>query len=351
LNSIVKRTCALLIGFALVAHVHARAAENSARHLDDLSARGSYVVQTLEFADLIDIARGRKVPIKVHLPTQGGPFPVVVVSHGAGGHWDANFAQAQHLASHGYVVLAVEHVGSNTDVLKRSLRFVANLEAMTRDAAEVLGRPKDISFAIDRAEQWNQTHETLRGRLDVQRTGVLGHSFGAYTTLVVAGMRPAVDWLKPALGSGHGLGPDLRDPRVACGVALSPPGPGEPFFVEASYGSLQTPLLGISGSEDRQQRAPPENRRRAFELWPPGDKYLIWLPNADHTAFSDSTGSKHAMLPSRSRSEVQPVVRVATLLFFNACLKNDASARESLTAAALRPYWRGSADGLEVLRK
>jgi predicted dienelactone hydrolase len=329
----------------------ARGAENAARPPDDLSASGPLAVQTLEFPDLTDATRGRRVPIKVHLPTQGGPFPVVVVSHGAGGHWDANFAQAQHLASHGYVVLAVEHVGSNTEVMKRSFRFVANLEAMTRDAAEVLGRPKDISFAIDRAQQWNATHQILHDRLDVRRIGVLGHSFGAYTTLVVVGMRPALDWLKPPVAPGHGIGPDLRDPRVACGVALSPQGPGEPFFIEASYASLQTPLFGISGSADKQQGAPPENRRRAFDLWPPGDKYLIWLPGADHTAFSDSSGTKHVMLPSRSRKEVQPIVRAATLVFFNACLKDDATARQSLTAAALKPYWRGSSDGFEVLHK
>jgi predicted dienelactone hydrolase len=325
--------CALFVGAAFVACVHARGAGSTAQPGNDLPARGPFVVQTIEFPDLTDAARGRRVPIKVHLPTQGGPFPVVIVSHGAGGHWDANFAQAQHLASHGYVVLAVEHVGSNTEVLKRSFRLVANLEAMTRDANEVLGRPKDIGFAIDRAGQWNGTHERLRGRLDMAKIGVLGHSFGAYTTLVVAGMRPALDWLEPKVGPGHGLGPDLRDSRdsrVTCGVALSPQGPGEPFFVEASYASLRTPLLAISGSADRQQHARPENRRRAFQLWPPGDKYF---------------------LPSRSRGEVQPVVRAATLLFFDAYLKGDVSARQSLTATALRPYWRGGADGVEVLSK
>ncbi|HTT13346.1 MAG TPA: dienelactone hydrolase family protein [Burkholderiaceae bacterium] len=350
-TSTVRRTWRLFIGAVLVACVHAHAGANAPRPADDLAAAGPFAVQTLEFPDLIDATRGRKVPIKVHVPATGGPFPVVVVSHGAGGHWDANFAQARHLASHGYVVLAVEHVGSNTEVMKRSFRFVANLEAMTRNAAEVLGRPKDIGFAIDRAEEWNRTHEVLRGRLDVKKVGVLGHSFGAYTTLVVAGMRPALDWLKPPVGPGHGLGPDLRDTRVACGVALSPQGPGEPFFIESSYASLQIPLLGISGSEDKQQRDRPENRRRAFELWPPGEKYLVWLAGADHLAFSDSTGSKHVMLPSRSRSDVQPVVRAATLLFFDACLKNDAAARQSLTAAALRRYWRGEADGIEVLHK
>jgi predicted dienelactone hydrolase len=318
----------------------------------DPFAPGALAVETIEFPDLADPARaGRRVPIKVHLPATGGPYPVVVLSHGGGGHWDANFAQAQHLASHGYVVLALEHVGSNTAVMKRSLRWGANLEAMTRDAEEVLGRPKDVSFAVDRAEQWSGSHERLRGRLDAAHVGALGHSFGAYTTLAVAGMRPALDWLVPTVPPGRGLGPDLRDRRVACGVALSPQGPGEPFFIEASYASLAVPLLGISGSRDEQQKASPDNRRRAFALWPAGDKYLIWLANADHTGFSDSTGSAHGVLPSRSRGDVQPVVRAATLAFFDACLKGDDGARSRLTRDALSPYLRGRVDDIEVMSR
>jgi predicted dienelactone hydrolase len=319
---------------------------------DDLSAPGARSVQTIVFPDTVDSSRARSVPIKVHLPEGPGPFPVVVFSHGAGGRWDANFAQAHHLASHGYVVLAVEHVGSNTAVLTRSFRLEANLRAMTRDAGEVLGRPKDVSFALDQAEKWNKTLERLKGKLDLEHAGVLGHSFGAYAALAVAGMRPALDWLTPRVSPGQGLGPDLRDPRVRCGVALSPQGPGEPFFIEASYASLRTPMLGISGDRDQQQEALPENRRRAFELWPPGDKYLVWLAHADHTAFSDSTGSTaRRMLPSNSREDAQPLVRAATLLFFNAYLKGDAEARKSLTVSGLTGYLRGVVDRVEVRSK
>jgi predicted dienelactone hydrolase len=342
---------AFLAGAAVVSGGYLSCAGAPLQAQTDLSAEGRLAVETIAFADLADPLRGRHVPIKVHLPAGDKPVPVVIVSHGGGGHWDANYAQAHHLASHGYAVLALEHVGSNTDVIKRAFAFMANLKAMTRDPDEVLGRPKDVSFAIDRAEEWNRVHPRLRGRLDVSRVGVLGHSFGAYTVLVVAGMRPALNWLVPAVPPGKGLGPDLRDNRVVCGVALSPQGPGEPFFIEESYASLKTPLLGISGSKDMQQGAPPENRRRAYALWPPGDTYLIWLSNADHTAFSDSTGSHRRMLPSAARDDVQPVVRAATLLFFNAYLKSDAAAKNSLSQEGLAPYLRGAVNAIEVMRK
>ena len=318
--------------------------------LADASAAGPWPVESIEFGALVDATRSRGVPIKLHAPSGAGPFPVVIVSHGGGGHWDANFAQARHLASHGYMVLALEHVGSNTEVLMRSQRPMESLLAMTRDATEVLGRPLDVRFAIDQAIEWNRSHPQLRGRLRIDRFGVMGHSYGAYTTLVVAGMRPALDWLVPA--QGRGMGPDLRDTRVACGVALSPQGPGEPFFTEASYASLQVPMLAMSGSKDAQQGdAPPENRRRAFELWPPGNKFMVWVDGADHLAFSDATGSGRRMLRSPARADVQRPVRAATLMFFESCLRLNDAAGLRLDDAALQPYLRGAVMRAEVVSK
>jgi predicted dienelactone hydrolase len=315
-------------------------------------ADGPLSTRTIEFPDLADDARGgRRVPIKVHLPSWTGPFPVVVLSHGAGGNWDSNFAQARHLASHGYVVLALEHVASNTERMRRSMRFGANLKAMTRDASEVLGRPRDVTFALDQAARWNASHGELAGTLDLSRVAVMGHSFGAYTALVACGARPALDWLVPRVEPGQGLGPELRDARVKACVALSPQGPGEPFFRDDSFASIDRPVLGISGSRDEQQGASPENRRRCFELLPPGTKVLVWIANADHMAFSDPTGSRRVSLPSRSRAEVQPIARAATLLFLEAQLRGDAEADARLSVHTLQGLARGSASQVEVLRK
>ena len=313
---------------------------------------GALTVTTIEFPDLKDEHRGgRRVPIKIHVPQQQGKWPVVVFSHGGGGNWNANFAQASHLAGHGYAVLCLEHVGSNTERMKEGLRFMENVKAMTRGSLEVLGRPKDVSFALDTAEEWNRTHPVLKGRLDLDRVGVLGHSFGAYTTLVVCGARPALDWLTPPVPPGKGLGPDLSDPRVAAGVALSPQGPGEPFFLETSYASVKTPLLGITGSRDKQQGAPPEHRRRFFELLPPGGKIFIWLANADHLGFSDSNGSGQRPLPSKSRADVQPLVRAATLFFFEATLRGDKEAEKGLSYESLKPLLRRVVNEMEIQKK
>ena len=317
------------------------------------SAPGRLTVETIAFPELTDVSRNlRSIPIKVHVPNEGGPFPVIVISHGAGGNWDTHYAQARHLASHGYAVLCVEHTGSNTQNMMRDAQIWANLIAMIRDSDEVLGRPPDISFALDRAEDWNASSAKLRGRLDMEHVGVMGHSFGAFTTMVICGMRPALNWLKPRVEPGTGIGPDLSDRRVDCGVALSPQGPDEPFFISESFDYLKVPLLGISGTNDQQQGGlPPETRLKAFTLWPAGQNKFIWISNARHLDFTDSTGSGQFAVPSPTREDVQTVVRAATLLFFNAHLKNEVSAQKLITTGGLKKFVHGSIDSIEVISK
>jgi predicted dienelactone hydrolase len=350
------RVPSFLLAFFLPAFV-VNAEDGASSLKSDLSEQGSIRSSEIDFPAIVDTARSdRRVPMKVHVPAGMGPFPTVVVSHGAGGNRDANFAQARHLATHGYIVVCLEHVGSNTkQALAGGLRIGKTIAAMTRDSHEVLNRPKDISFAIDQAIRWNRQHDQLRGKIDEKQIGVMGHSFGAFTTLVVCGARPALDWIQPPVGKGKGLGADLFDKRIRCGVALSPQGPGDPFFLEESYASIRVPLLGISGSKDKQQNFEPLHRKRGFQYWPDGERYLLWINNANHLSFSDSTGSKSRRenrltkaLASR-REDVQRVSRAATLVFYDQHLKQRADA--SLSEKDLGKYRRGIVDQIELLTK
>jgi len=329
------------------------------------AAAGDYEVRSILFPDLKSKSRpDREIPVRVHFPTAKGSWPVVIVSHGAGGGVDANFAQARHLATHGYMVCCVEHVGSNTERLKLKLKFWENLRDMTRDVDEVLGRPVDIKEVLDQVELWNGGHDELWGKFDLDHVAILGHSFGAYTALAVCGARPAMDWLRrdpvEALRpdrdflrtrTSKGLAPSQSDSRVDVGVALSPQGPGEPFFVERSFATIDRPVLGISGSRDKQQGASPENRKRFLALTPVPETLLVWLHGVEHAAFSDPTGSGRTGLPSATRRSAQPVVRAATLYFLDAHLKRRAESLAMLTSETLGSVAGNGIPEVEVFRK
>ena len=319
----------------------------------DLSAAGGCATAELQLsAERSAFGKKRPVPFRVHYPLAGENHAIVVISHGAGGHIDTHFAQAKHLASHGFVSICVEHVGSNLGRMTAGMRIAKNLREMTSDADEARNRPADISFAIDCAVEWNTKHPVLKRRMDTKRIAVMGHSYGAYTAMVICGIRPALTWFKPVIPPGKGLADSLRDKRVSCGIAMSPQAPGEPFFTKESYASLAVPLLGISGTDDRQQGGgSPEQRRDAFSLWPDGQHAFVWLANAKHSDFTDSMGSERRMLPSSTRESVQHISRVATLMFLNTHLSSGPRKSDGLSVSSLRRYLRGAVDSVSVLTK
>ncbi|NBX93930.1 MAG: hypothetical protein EBQ85_11930, partial [Proteobacteria bacterium] len=118
--------------------------------------------------------------------------------------------------------------------------------------------------------------------------------------------------------------------------------------------SLRVPLLGMSGTKDKQQNGePPIARFESFKLWPEMKKrnLFIWLGNASHLDFTDSTGGDVQGRESSSRADVQKVVRTAILMFFNKCLKNENSSSAVITGDSLKPYLQGEINSIEVLSK
>lgn len=307
---------------------------------------GPFRLETIEFPDLRDVQRGRRrVPMKVHFPREAGRYPLAIFSHGGAGNWDAHLYQARHLASHGYVSLCLEHVYSNNVRVKMLAfgakgtlkeRFNEALLGITKDPKAVLERPKDASFAIDKAIEWDRMHPELRGKIDTKKIAVIGHSYGAHTVLAVCGARPILKYLEPAVGPGKGLAGNLSDPRVTIGIAMSPQGPGTSRFGRESYKTINRPLLCFSGSKDLQfghdgRQQPAEKRLEGFRLFPAGEKYMLWLEKADHFAFADNP--KAHLFPSSARRDAQRICKVMALAFCDAYLKGSDKARKQLTEA------------------
>ncbi len=126
----------------------------------------------------------------------GGPYPVLIFSHGWEGFRAQNTFQMQELASHGYVVVGMEHpYGSVVTVFPDGQVIDNNPAAMSEGSPEdiqtVAARKLvnqwtgDMAFALDTLAQWNAHDPAGRfiGALDLEKVGVLGPSTGAGATI------------------------------------------------------------------------------------------------------------------------------------------------------------------------
>lgn len=178
----------------------------------------------------------------------------MVFSHGNQGFHEQSFFLTEHLARHGYVVAACDHVGNNLHTYDQA-RFVAN----------ALDRPRDLGTMIDALAAWaiDPAHP-LFGRVDASRVAVIGHSFGGYTTFAIAGapvdmvaMRAdceaageaqwkglrsfCPDIVASDMAAAQACHPcDLSDPRVVVGVPMAPAFPL--FFAAGGVASVPLPI-------------------------------------------------------------------------------------------------------------
>ena len=108
-------------------------------------------------------------------------FSLIVFSHGYNAYTRQSTYLVTHLASHGYVVVAMDHVG-NTFADE-----MAGTAASTNDTVAInqfmVDRPADCSFVIDQM----LTADTGIS-IDTSSIGISGYSFGGWTSLMTSGI-------------------------------------------------------------------------------------------------------------------------------------------------------------------
>jgi dienelactone hydrolase len=271
-------------------------------------------------ADWRDASRDRVVPVKIYSPQLGsGPFPVVIFSHGLGGTREGYEYLGQCWASHGYVAVHLQHVGSDDSVWKDA-GIGKRMSAMQRAAAQprnAMDRTQDVSFALDQLTQLNATNSAWRGKLDLTRVGVSGHSFGAYTTLASAGAAYS------ALAVGGG------DARIKAAIPMSAPVPANKARLDDAYAGVKIPCLHMTGTEDNSPigDTKAEERRLPFDHCRNSDQFLITFTGGDHAIF----GGRERKLGGGKDAEFQRLISQSSLAFLDAYLRNDAKAKEWLT--------------------
>jgi dienelactone hydrolase len=228
------------------------------------------------------------------------------------------------------VVVHLQHPGSDLEAVRRVARSFSDQPGLRRAAGpeQLLARLEDVVFALDEMQRRQAAGSGRWSEARVQAVGMSGHSFGAHTTLGMAGQRYP----------GH---PGMDEPRLAAFMAFSPtlPARGDPA---QAFARLTRPLLCLTGTHDDDvigNGATPERRMGVFAALPPGRKAQLVLEDADHMTFAGNIGlrgeglARHA--PARAlQAQHHALVAAITTDWWRAHLLGDAQALGRLAQPA-----------------
>ena len=246
-----------------------------------------------------DRRRERTFPMDLYLPKVNSQkkLPLVVISHGLGSDLTTFSYLAKHLASHGFAVAVPEHPGSSARQIEALLN---GLESDITPPKELIDRPLDIKFLLDRIAY------SFGDKIDVENVGMIGQSFGGYTTLALAGAEINWDSLDrdcPQLDSSWNLSwliqclalqipvavsePELKDERIKAAIAINPL--VSSIFGQESLSEIDIPVMLVSGSSDPVTPALPEQITPFTWLTTP-EKYLVLLIGGTHFSTLEESG-------------------------------------------------------------
>lgn len=292
---------------------------------------------------LRDEERDRTIPVDLywHDWSQG---PLVVLSHGFAA--DRRFLAylAEHLASHGLTVAAIEHPSSNVAWLMGMSLGVEGGDNLSDilPITEFIDRPQDITLLLDQLEEMGRTYEGYNNPFSTDQVTVIGHSLGGYTALALAGatldldslatfcgdhsvmtLAPA-DWLQCRAVDLSTL-PDaalspstlsvsatsdaiaLKDSRVTQVIAMNPV--MARIFGESGLANITVPTLITTASEDSVTPAVPQ-QLLPFTRFQNETRYLLTAIGATHLSMGDPSNLNPALtdnmvLRERSAQETE----------------------------------------------
>lgn len=290
-----------------------------------INSQNSYDIKTFKTV-WHDDARDRDVPVKIYFPAVAGKYPVIIFSHGLGGTCDGYEYIGTHWAKNGYVSVHIQHKGSDDGVWRGKANPMQEMKKATMDLESVLNRPKDVTFAIDQMDKLSKDDKSeLKGKCDLDKVGVAGHSFGAYTALASSGRK-----LVGPLGASM----NLSDPRIKACIAMSAPAK-EKEKQNNSYSGYKVPCMHMTGTLDDSPVADTKaaDRRIPFDSIDKGDQYLITFKDGDHMIFS---GRGQKMGERAAGDKVfQALIMQSATQFLDGYLKDKIEAKKWLTDGGL----------------
>ncbi|MFL1897966.1 hypothetical protein ACJWDR_02605 [Streptomyces tauricus] len=278
--------------------------EHEARTVSDALARGAGLPGFL--IDGVPRAHTHAV-FNASVASGGGRFPVVLFSPGSGGVRTQNTAWAEELASHGYLVAALDHPYDSAAVVLTDGRTIRTTLTSTgdrdKDAASAADatavRAADLGFVLTQLGRLDRGEIAgpLTGRLDTGRVAATGHSMGGAATLQAARQDRRFDAVIDLDGYPHGpLSPTLRRPTLALTQTITPE-------TDRRYIPRLTKVLKLNTATS----------------------YRLTIPDTAHLTFMDGPlylPPVPSIVGTLGRTESPRVVAATTLAFLDTTLRH-----------------------------
>lgn len=352
LSDLLKKRDAIVVALQQTAQAEAATGANiNFSQQPDLRRAGSFGwrKQTLE---MNDISRKRRFPVDLYLPktgTQNTPsFPVIVISHGVAENRETFAYVAQHLTSYGFAVAVLEHPGSDA---KKFQQYFSGL-AGPPEANELINRPLDVKFMLDELQRISDSDPSLKGQLNLQQVGAIGHSLGGYTALTLAGApinfrqvrkdcfpNRSLDlsvFLQCRAGELPRAVYPIQDQRIKAVMAINPL--NSTILGQTGLSQIKVPTMLVGGSQDIFTPVVPEQIRPFTWLSTP-NKYLVLIENGTHFSTLDKLDSGENVLPvpasliGPNPAIARTYINALSLAFFQTYLRNQQQYRPYLSAS------------------
>lgn len=278
------------------------------------------------------------------------PAPVVVISHGLGSDPKAFAYLGEHLASHGFVAVLPQHIGSDA-VMRQALLLGVARSSVNR--MEFVDRPLDVKFTLDELERLSQSE--LAGKININQVAVIGHSFGGYTALALAGAKfnqarlmqecnnrqitlNASYFLQCLAVDLPPLTEDFSDRRIKAAIALNPL--TSVVFGPEGMSHIQVPTIIVGGSADIITSVVEEQIQPFIWMKNP-EKYLSVVIPSGHAAADQFDGTDQNpqpntlgwLLSGQDPALAREYVKGLSLVFLQAYLNGRSEYKDFLNAA------------------
>jgi len=262
------------------------------------------------------------VALNAELLNSGGPYPLLVFSHGYGGGGISSVFFTEALAAKGWIVASPDHGDNHSALRIRQGQVAFDRQGFLREAKEItLSNPEKRDKYLYRVTEMQAVIDYLlavdafRDLIDVGRLAVGGHSMGGFTALSVCGTIKA-----------------RHDSRIKA-VLLFSTGAGGYLFTGQELHAVKIPLMLFLGERERKQTRGGQTMADLSEKIykaASGPKYFLEIKGANHFSFNNRFTDNSASKKLSGTREQFDIIRRYSIAFLEKHVAEKQSADSTL---------------------